>query len=321
MPDGGHETQKAKGRFSSLARKARRLPTKRNQGILFLLALALGIVATADAAGGLFPAPVSITLYVLAGAGLVLTCTLWAKAILLFATSVVLPFARSNRIAAALIADNRLRAVLTAVPGVGVNLVFAAFNGVVGITARSAWYGSLSAYYLLLCTMRLLSVSYAKQIYTQKDRDAGLERRELKVYLSCGVMLSVSSIALGGAVIMLVGGDGGVSYPGLMVYAVATYTFYRLTLAIVNMVKARKESSLLLTTLRNISYSDSLVSLLSLQSALFAAFGRDAGELVPTMNALTGAGVCLMIVGLGMYMVHDARKRQCVARAGEEAAK
>ena len=321
MPDGGHETRKVKGRFSSLAWKVGRLLTKRNQGILFVLTLALGAVATADAAGGLFPEPVSITLYVLAAAGLVLTCTLWAKAILLFATSVVLPFARSNRIATALIADNRLRAVLTAVPGVGVNLVFAAFNGVVGITARSAWYGSLSAYYLLLCIMRFLSVSYAKQIYTQKDQDAGLERRELKVYRTCGAMLSVSSIALGGAVIMLVLGDGGVSYPGLMVYAVATYTFYRLTLAIINMVKVRKEGSLLLTTLRNISYSDSLVSLLSLQSALFAAFGRDAGELVPTMNALTGAGVCLMILGLGMYMVHDAKKRQSIAQMGEEAAK
>ena len=124
------------------------------------------------------------------------------------------------------------------------------------------------------------------------------------------MMLALLSIALGGAVIMLVTGDGGTSYPGLMIYAVATYTFCKLVMSIVNMVKVRKEQSLLLTTLRNISYADSLVALLSLQTALFAAFGQDAGEFVPIMNALTGAAVCLMVLGLGISMVHDAKKRE-----------
>ena len=45
-------------------------------------------------------------------------------------------------------------------------------------------------------------------------------------------------------------------------------------------------------------------------TVLFAAFGQNAGDFVPTMNALTGAGVCLMILGLGLYMVHYAKKLQ-----------
>ena len=209
-----------------------------------------------------------------------------------------------------LITDNRLRIVLTTLPGLGLNLIYAAFNGVIGITVRSAWHGSLSAYYLLLCIMRFLAVSYARQIYTKKERDDNLEERELKVYRNCGVMLCVSSIALGGAVIMLVIGYGGKSYPGLLIYAAAVYTFCKLTVAIINMVKAREEKSLLLTTLRDISCCDSLVSLLSLQTALFAAFGQGAEEFVSIMNALTGAAVCVMILGLGIYMVHDAGKLQ-----------
>ena len=92
-----------------------------------------------------------------------------------------------------------------------------------------------------------------------------------------------------------------------MIYAVATYTFYKLVMAITNMIKARKENSILLITLRNISYADALVSLLSLQTALFAAFGQDSGAMIPTMNALTGAGVCLMIFAVGIYMVHKSK--------------
>ena len=313
------EKRKFRDRFSSLTQRTGRLLTKRNQYILFLLTLAVAALATFDAFHDLFPVPISIALYVLAAVGFVMTCTLWVKAISTLAASVVLAFARSNRIAGALIADNRLRIVLTTLPGMGLNLIYAVFNGVIGITARSAWYGSLSAYYLLLCIMRFLSVSYAKQIYTKEKRDDNLQERELTVYRNCGMMLAVSSIALGGAVIMLVTGDGGKSYPGLMIYTVATYTFCKLIMSIINKVKVRKEKSLLLTTLRNISYSDALVSLLSLQTALFAAFGQGAGELVPTMNALTGAVVCLMILGLGICMVCDAVKIRNITQTKGEA--
>ena len=224
----------------------------------------------------------------------------------------------TERVVDTLITDKRLRVVLTTLPGMGLNLIYAVFNGVIGIAARSAWYGSLSAYYLLLCSMRLLSVSYAGWLYTGKEPGDNTEKRELKVYRNCGIILSASSIALAGAVIMLVVGAGGKSYPGLLIYAAAVYTFCKLTIAIINKVKVRKEKSLLLTTLRNISYCDSFVSLLSLQTALFAAFGQDAGEFVPTMNAATGTVVCLMILVLGIYMVCDAKKAQTKARAEME---
>lgn len=313
-----HEKQNGESWLSSLAEKAESILTKKNQCILFLLTLVLVAVAIFDAANDFFPEPVSITLYVLAAIGFVLTCTLWVKAILMFITSVILPFTKSNQLANTLITNNRLRIVLTTLPGMGVNLIYAVFNGVIGITGRSAWYGSLSAYYLLLCIMRFLAVSYARQVYTKKVRTDNMEIRELKVYQNCGGMLSIMSIALGGAVITLVMGDNGKTYPGLMIYAAATYTFYKLIVSIINMVKVRKEKSLLLTTLRNISYSDSLVSLLSLQTALFAAFGQNAGKLVPIMNTLTGAGVCLMVLGLGIYMIHDAKKRQATVKIGKE---
>lgn len=326
------ENQRCKERYLSFRQKINRLLTKRNQGILFLFSFVLAAAAIFDAVTDFFPEPVSITLYVLAAAGFVLICSLWVKVILFFVNAVLLPFTKSNQIANTLMTDSRLRTVLTTLPGMGLNLIYAVFNGVVGIMNRSAWYGSLSAYYLLLCAMRFLAVSYAKKIYSmpaygrgsdykkvpaqnsginaenRKKRDRSLKEREWRVYRNCGIMLSVMSIALGGAVIMLVSGKGGKSYPGLMIYAIATYTFYKLTMSIINMVKVRKEKSLLLRTLRNIGYSDSLVSLLSLQTALLEAFGQNAGDFVPLMNALTGAAVCLMVSGLGIYMVQNAKK-------------
>lgn len=307
--------------LSVLKQRISHFMTRRNQCLIFLFTIVMAVVSIYAAVKDSFPQPVCITLYVFAAAGFVCTCTLWIRAIGFFVKMVVLPFTKHNQIANTLITDTRLRTVVFTVPGMGFNLIYAIFNGVIGVTNHSAWYGSLAAYYILLCVMRFLSVSYARKVYdgkipwgkvhmgknnSQKDEDS-LEARAWRVYKNCGVMLSVSSIALGGAVIMLVLGEGGKSYPGLMIYAVATYTFYKLVMAITNMIKARKENSILLMALRNISYADALVSLLSLQTALFAAFGQNSGAMIPTMNALTGAGVCLMIFAVGIYMVHKSK--------------
>ena len=309
--------------LSVLKQKISRFMNRRNQCILFLVTLILVAASIYAAITDSFPEPVSISLYALAAVGFVSTITLWVKAILLFINVVLLPFTRNNRIANTLITDTRLRTVLMTLPGMGLNLIYALFNGVIGVLSRSAWYGSLAAYYLLLCIMRFLSVSYAGMVYEVKvpwrradashpdgpSKEEQLEIRAWKVHRNCGILFCMISIALGGEVIMLVLGEGGKSYPGLMIYAVATYTFYKLGMAIRNMIRARKEKSLLLVTLRDISYADALVSLLSLQTALFAAFGQDSGAFVPLMNALTGVGVCLIILALGIYMVHKSKKK------------
>lgn len=295
-----------------------RLRMRKYQGLLFLVTITVVVAAIYAAVTDAFPLLVSSTLYALAAIGFVCTITLWVKAILLFVNVVLLPFTKNNRIANTLITDTRLCTVLMTIPGRGLNLIYAIFNGVIGFMNLSAWYISLAVYYLLLCVMRFLAVAYAGRVYQVKapwrkrnqEKDDSLEMRSWKVYRNCEIIFSATSIALGGAVIMLVSGEGGKSYPGLMIYAVAAYTFYKLGMAIRNLVRSRKEKSLLLVTLRNISYADALVSLLSLQTALFAAFGQDSGELVPLMNALTGAGVCLMILGLGIYMVWKSKKIQ-----------
>ena len=344
------EGRAVRDRISSLAQRVRGALTGRTLRIVCLLTPVACAVALLDALNGIFPLPVSIALYVVAAVGLVATCILAVRAVRSAATSALQRLTASNRVAKALATNGRLRTVATTLPGMGLNLVYAVFNGVVGIVSLSAWYGSLSAYYLLLCVMRFSAVSHARRTYAlrargddqgdqedraqedragQDDHDdpedratqedlAARDARELTVYRTCGKLLAVSSIALGGAVIMVVLGYGGKSYAGLTIYAVATYTFCKLGVAIVNLVKVQRERSLLQKTLRNISYSDALVSLLALQTALFASFGEGVGDFEPTMNALTGAGVCLMIAGLGLSMVHDAKRRQHAPRLEEE---
>lgn len=83
---------------------------------------------------------------------------------------VLIPFIEKNKIANMLVKDYKLRTIISALPGLGMNLIFAVFNAVIGIISHSAWHGSLAAYYILLSAMRFVSVMYAKSIYIDKKK-------------------------------------------------------------------------------------------------------------------------------------------------------
>lgn len=171
-----------------------------------------------------------------------------------------------------------------------------------------AWRGSLAAYYGLLCAMRLMSVLYARRIYKGVRPAESRQAREQKVCRTCGVMLSSMSAALGGVVILLANGIGGSAYPGYLIYAVAAYTFYKLVMSVMSMIRARREQSMLAMTLRKIGHADALVSLLYLQTALLSAFTAGGEGHIRTLNMVTGLAVCLAALAIGLSLIHDAKK-------------
>lgn len=197
------------------------------------------------------------------------------------------------------------RAFLFAIPGFGIGLVFAAFNAAVGVISRSAWYLSLAVYYILLCLMRFFLL---RRFFFESKKGKN-PVRDWKLYALCGRILMGMSVALSSVVVLMVIDGYSKSYPGYLIYVVAFYTFYKVIFSVVHMARARRLSSPLLSGIRNIGYADALVSLLSLQTAMFASFGKSEVRLSTVMNACTGAVVCLMVVLLGGYMLVNSRKR------------
>lgn len=203
--------------------------------------------------------------------------------------------------------DYRYRTVLFAVLGLVLNVIFALFNGVIGIYSQSAWYGTLSVYYILLSVMRFLAVRYDRRM-SKREENNQLLAEEISVYHKCGILFLVMTVALGGMVILMVCEEEGKRYPGFLIYAVAAYTFYKITISIVNLVKVKKFKSPLLMAIRDIGYIDACVSILSLQTAMFASFGDGQKFLIKLMNGITGSVVCVLVLGIGSYSVHSANK-------------
>ena len=74
--------------------------------------------------------------------------------------------------------------------------------------------------------------------------------------------------------------------------------------SIKNLIQAKRYQNPVISILRDIGYADALVSLLTLQTALFTAFGQDNAALIPVMNGITGSVICMAVLVLGIYMIY-----------------
>ena len=98
------------------------------------------------------------------------------------------------------------------------------------------------------------------------------------------------------------------NYAGTMIYAMAAYAFYKLTVSIITAVKAKNRGDLSVQAINSISFADSLVSIFALQTAMLQVFGN--GVNARMTNAMTGGAVLLTIIALGVYMVINGKKKR-----------
>ncbi len=99
-------------------------------------------------------------------------------------------------------------------------------------------------------------------------------------------------------------------YPGYTIYAAATYTFYMLTLAIINVVKFKKLGSPLLSAAKAMNLVSALVSILGLQNALISKFSTGGAEYRQLMNTLTGTGLYIAVIVISLYMLSKRRRNE-----------
>lgn len=197
------------------------------------------------------------------------------------------------------------------------SVVFGIYNGVLGILWKSMWFGALSAYYIMLALLRGSVWSEHKR---RKRREGEAEEskawRQVRVYRNCGAALLVLNLALSSAIAQMIFADEKFVYYGWTIYAFAAYAFYKITMSVVNFVKAKKQEDLAVEAVRNVNLADGAVSILALQTALLGTF-RTEGLNVALYHTLTGSAVSLLTVGLGVYMLVRAAKKKKVLQ-GEE---
>lgn len=181
-----------------------------------------------------------------------------------------------------------------------INLAYSAFKLVTGILYSSFWLGAVAVYYILLSLLRFILLSYIR-----RDEEKQGILYEWQKYRICGVLLLILNLSLAGIVFQMVWQNKGYMYPGVLIFVVAAYTFYIVTISIIDTVRYRKYNSPVLSASKAIRLVAALVSLLSLETAMLVQFGENE-VFRRRMTAITGAGVCSMVLSISIYMIIKA---------------
>ena len=84
----------------------------------------------------------------------------------------------------------------------------------------------------------------------------------------------------------------------------AAYTFYAITIAIINVVKYRKYGSPILSAAKVINLTAALVSILSLETAMLSQFGDKKDEYFrQIMTSVTGGVISVLVLGMAIFML------------------
>ncbi len=205
----------------------------------------------------------------------------------------------SNPVGERIMTDMKFRTHVSLYGSLGVNLLYVVLNIVSGFMYHTAWFFVLAFYYTILAVMRFLLLRFVNHVGIGENRFKELRRSRL-----CGYILLTVNLALSGAVLMILYQNKGYEYHGILIYVMAAYTFYITTLAIINLVKYRKLGSPVMSMTKIINMAAALVSMLSLETAMFSQFGKDmSNENKQIFIMLTGAGVSIVIVTMSVYSI------------------
>lgn len=177
----------------------------------------------------------------------------------------------------------------------GINIFYSVYKAFAGLYYHSIWFGTVAFYYIILSVERFLLLKHIRI----KERDY---IKKYKKYSFCGYLLLILTIALIGMSVYMIN-DGKVTvYPGHIIYAAAGYTFYNFITAIMNIVKYRKLNNPIYSANKIIALATAFVSVFSLQTAMFAAFGKSAVQ-QRQMNILTGFVIFIIIILMALFMI------------------
>ena len=205
--------------------------------------------------------------------------------------------------------DYRVKTMLTASFSSCITILFALWNGYLGLAKASVWHGSICVYYLLL--------SMNRTILLARERSGKARPTVRTVYLATNCMLIVMNLLLIVPITMMTKNQKPVSASLVIAIGVAAYTTYKVILAVFHLVRASRQEHLLIRELRVISLIDAIVAVMSLQTTLITSMGQAGSTSMLLLSAWTNAGMFLLIMGITCLSFRRG-KRQLDVQSSKE---
>lgn len=215
-----------------------------------------------------------------------------------------------NRLGKMFLEQYGFKTLVLAVVSLVVSVAFAVFNGVIAVLESSVWYGALAAYYIMLILFRG-GVIIADRICRKKTADEEkLICVQNKIHLASGAFLVVTEIAMAVAVTQMVLFTPPAESGEILAISTAAYAFFKITTAIINLVKSKKYADPVSQALRCLNLADACMSMVSLTVVLLTTFGGDdSASFLLYMKAGAGFAACAVVLALATVMIVTSAKK------------
>ena len=210
-----------------------------------------------------------------------------------------------NKYAGRYLTDAAYKTHISLYMSLGINLLYIATNAVSAVIYNTVWFGIFAVYYAVMAVMRFLLIRYVKRSGIGKNRMGELKRSRL-----CAYILMIVNLILSGFVLMMVYNDRGFEYRGILIYVMAMYAFWVTTTAIIDLFRYRKYNSPVMSASKVIKLAAAMVSMLSLETAMFSQFGQDSSpQMQQIMIMATGGGIAVIVTAMSIYIIiHNTKE-------------
>lgn len=193
----------------------------------------------------------------------------------------------------------------------GFTILFALYNGYLGIRLLSIWHSSICVFYILLAIIRGI-ILFAEKNIKAKCESEKIKGRRIAFRFSCAILLFLN-LALICPISLMAKFEKPVNMSLIPAIAMAAYTTYKITIASVNIRKqrSRKHGNILIAELRTINFIDALVSVLTLQNTLIMVNNTKSNDSnMFVLSAVTSAVVYIIIVFITIRLITVSLKQQ-----------
>lgn len=180
-----------------------------------------------------------------------------------------------------------------------INFAYGIFKIISGVIVGSAWIGADGIYNLMQAIIQLFQILRRKR--------PGTIGQQWSSYRFCGVLILLMHLTLIGIVFQMVNWNRVEEAGEIMIIATAAFAFYKFISSFIDLVKDRKHTRPIDSSVRMLELSQAIFAIFSLQAGLLHTFGT--GESWEHwLNLAVACVVCLLTVAMGVYMIRRANR-------------
>lgn len=185
-----------------------------------------------------------------------------------------------------------------------INIIYSIFQLGLGFYHNSFWFYSMAIYYFLIALMRFYLVRHTRNYKPGEELEI-----ELKKYRFCGWILLLMNVSVSIIIFFMIYWNRTFVHHEITTIALATYTFFTFTLAIINLVKYRKYNSPIYIATKSINLVVSSVSMITLETTMLTTFGGNDVPLFRTLIlSLSGGAVAIFILIMAILIIVKANR-------------